>query len=144
MPEQQLIALTADIVAAHLTHNKVAVGDVPDLIQQVHGALSALGKSVPKPTEAKVPAVSLRASIRPEYLICLECGRKQKTLKRHLQSAHGMTPQQYRAEYSLASSYPMVAPRYSERRSALAQSLGLGRKKGENLEAYVRPEPVEN
>jgi predicted transcriptional regulator len=131
MPEQQLVALTADIVAAHLTHNKVAVSDVPDLIQQVHGALSTLGKSVPKPAEAKVPAVSLRASVRPEYLVCLECGAKQSSLKRHLQSAHGMTPERYRHEFGLPGTYPMIAPKYSERRSAIARAMGLGRKKAE-------------
>jgi predicted transcriptional regulator len=131
MPEEDLVALTADIVSAHIANNSVAVGDVGNLIQSVHGALAGLGKA---PTtvepERKKPLVSARASIKPDYLVCMECGAHQKTLKRHLAVAHGMTPAQYRAEYGLSASYPMAAPNYSEQRRALAKSLGLGRKGG--------------
>ena len=125
----QLITLTADIVAAHVSNNSVAVGDVGALVQRVHEALSSLGGEREQEKQEKVPVVSVRASIKPDYLVCMECGRKQKTLKRHLQNAHGMTPDQYREDYGLPKSYPMTAPSYSERRSAMAKELGLGRKR---------------
>lgn len=132
MEKQELVTLTADIVAAHVTNNRVAVGDLGHLIQSVHGALSALGV---QPGEAepekKKALVSVRASIKPDYLVCMECGSKQKMLKRHLMTAHEMTPQQYRADYGLLRDYPMVAPNYSEQRRALAHSIGLGRKRPE-------------
>lgn len=128
---EQLIDLTADIVAAHLANNTVAVGDVANLIQQVHGALSGLGAPADVTPQEKVPVVSVRASIKPDYLVCMECGSKQKTLKRHLQAAHGMAPDQYRKDYGLPNDYPMVAPEYSERRSGMAKARGFGRKKGE-------------
>lgn len=133
MSDEQLVTLTADIVSAHLTKNIVAVGDVPNLIQQVHGALSKLGTAAPEEPSAKTPAVSARASIKPDYLICMECGNKQKTLKRHLQVAHGMTPEQYRSDYGLPPSYPMTAANYSETRRNLAHAAGLGRKGREAL-----------
>jgi predicted transcriptional regulator len=126
----QLIELTADIVAAHVSNNNVAVGDVANLVQRVHGALSGLGQSQAEPEEQKkVPVVSIRASIKPDYIVCMECGRKQRTLKRHLQSAHGMTPDQYRQDYGLPREYPMTAPSYSQQRQEMARSIGLGRKR---------------
>ena len=128
MKNEQLIELTADIVSAHVANNTVSVGDVANLVQRVHEALAALGTPVPEPQQEKTPVVSVRASIKPEYLVCMECGRKQKTLKRHLQNAHGMTPDQYRADYGLPRDYPMVAPDYSKRRSEMAQAIGLGRR----------------
>jgi predicted transcriptional regulator len=127
--DAQLVELTADIVAAHLANNKVAVGDVATLIQQVHSALAGIGKPATEAQEPKLAVVSVRASIKPDYLVCMECGQRQKTLKRHLQAAHGMTPDQYRADYGLPSDYPMVARNYSERRSGMAKAIGLGRKK---------------
>ena len=125
-----LIELTADIVSAHVSNNHVALGDVATLVGQVHQALSRLGQ-MPEdaPPPMKTPVVSARASVRAEYLVCMECGKKQKTLKRHLQTAHQMTPEQYRADYSLSKDYPMVAPDYSKRRSEMAQSIGLGRQR---------------
>jgi predicted transcriptional regulator len=123
-----LTELTADIVAAHVSHNIVAVGDVADLIQRVHEALSSVGESGEPAVAGKTPVVSVRASVKPDYIVCMECGRKQKTLRRHLQSAHGMTPWQYRTDYGLPESYPMVAPNYSEKRRELAKTIGLGRK----------------
>lgn len=127
----QLIELTADIVAAHVANNTVAVGDVATLVQRVHEALTGLDKPAPEPEpEKKTPAVSIRASIKPDYLVCMECGRKQKTLKRHLQSAHNMTPDQYRTDYGLPRDYPMVAPEYSKKRSEMANAIGLGRRRG--------------
>ena len=137
MQNQQLIELTADIVSAHLASNTVAVGDVPNLIHRVHETLAGLGQAAAEALEAKSPVVSVRASLKPDYLICMECGKKQTTLKRHLQSAHQMTPAQYRADYGLPQDYPMVAPNYSERRSTLAKTLGLGRKKAE-----AQPKPA--
>jgi predicted transcriptional regulator len=130
MDKEQLVTLTADIVAAHVANNTIAVGDVPALVQQVYGALASLGDEAPAPVEEKQPVVSVKASIKPDYIVCMECGRKQKTLKRHLQTAHGMSPQQYRDDYGLPRDYPMVAPNYSKRRSEMAQSIGLGRKPG--------------
>ena len=135
MDKEQLVTLTADIVAAHVANNVISVGDVPALVQQVYGALAGLGEEAPAPVEEKQPVVSVKASIKPDYIVCMECGRKQKTLKRHLQTAHGMTPQQYREDYGLPRDYPMVAPNYSKRRSEMAQSIGLGRKPGETKAA---------
>ncbi|HEV2748739.1 MAG TPA: MucR family transcriptional regulator [Allosphingosinicella sp.] len=135
MEQETLLALTADIVAAHVANNTVSVGDLPELVKRVHGALAGLGQSEPEPAQEKVPVVSVRASIKPDYLVCMECGRRQKTLKRHLQTAHGMTPAQYRADYGLPSSYPMVAPEYSKRRSEMANAIGLGRKRGKSRAA---------
>lgn len=131
MQEEDLVTLTADIVSAHVANNNVAVGDLPNLIQSVHGALAALGQPATEPEpERKKALVSARASIKPDFLVCMECGARQKTLKRHLAVAHGMTPDQYRADHGLPASYPMTAPNYSEQRRALAKTIGLGRKGG--------------
>jgi predicted transcriptional regulator len=131
MENEQLVQLTADIVAAHVANNNVAVGDVGNLVQRVYEALSVLDKPAATPEAAeKTPVVSVRSSIKPEYIICMECGAKQRMLKRHLMTAHSMTPDQYRTDYGLPREYPMVAPNYSEQRRALAHSIGLGRKKG--------------
>ena len=131
MQEEDLVTLAADIVSAHVANNKVAIGDISNLILSVHGALAGLNEApTQEGPERKKALVSVRASIKPDHLVCMECGRKQKTLKRHLATAHGMTPDQYRADYGLPASYPMVAPNYSEQRRALAKSLGLGRKTG--------------
>jgi predicted transcriptional regulator len=130
MENEQLVQLTADIVAAHVANNNVAVGDVGNLVQRVYEALSVLDRPAAEPEAAeKTPVVSVRSSIKPEYIICMECGAKQRMLKRHLMTAHSMTPDQYRADYGLPREYPMVAPNYSEQRRALAHSIGLGRKK---------------
>lgn len=132
MESQQLIELTAEIVAAHVANNRVALGDVAELVVQVHSALAALGTQPEEPPEEKpaVPAVSVRSSINPDYLVCLACGRKQKTLKRHLATAHQLDPQQYRAQYGLPREYPMVAPSYAQQRREMAVAIGLGRKPG--------------
>jgi predicted transcriptional regulator len=128
MKNEQLVELTADIVSAHVANNTVSVSDVANLVQRVHEALSSLGVPAAEPQQEKTPVVSIRASIKPDYLVCMECGRKQKTLKRHLQNAHGMSPDQYRTDYGLPRDYPMVAPEYSKKRSEMAQAIGLGRK----------------
>jgi predicted transcriptional regulator len=130
MEENNLLALTADIVSAHVSNNTVAVGDVGGLVERVHEALAGLGTApAQEPPEAKVPVVSVRASVKPDYIVCMECGRKQKTLRRHLQNAHGMTPAQYRSDYGLPDTYPMTSPNYSEQRRSMAKEFGLGRKK---------------
>jgi predicted transcriptional regulator len=130
--KMQLIELTADIVAAHVSNNSVAVGDVANLVERVHGALAGLGQSEAEPEEQKkVAVVSIRASIKPDYIVCMECGKRQRTLKRHLQSAHGMTPDQYRRDYGLPREYPMTAPSYSQQRQDMARAIGLGRKRQE-------------
>ncbi len=128
MDEQEtLVTLTADIVAAHVSHNVVAVSDLPLLIQTVHGALTGLGETAEPEVEQK-PAVSIRASVKPDYIVCLEDGRKLKMLRRHLMTRYGMTPDDYRAKWNLPADYPMVAPNYAEQRSALAKKIGLGTK----------------
>jgi predicted transcriptional regulator len=128
MENKTLLTLTADIISAHVANNQVSPGDVPGLVQRVHSALASLGEPAEPTAEPKVPVVSVRASVRPDHLVCMECGKKQKMLKRHLLTAHGMTPEQYRDDYGLSASYPMVAADYSERRRTLARESGLGRK----------------
>jgi predicted transcriptional regulator len=129
METEDLVSLTADIVVAHIGNNNLPIGDLGKLIQNVHGALAALQESsAPAEPEKKKGLVSVRASIRPDHLVCLPCGSRQKMLKRHLATAHGLTPDQYRADYGLPATYPMVAPDYSEQRRAIAHSIGLGRK----------------
>lgn len=125
---ETLVTLTADIVAAHVSNNNVAVSDIPLIIRSVHEALSGLGnKSAPEP-EPPQPAVSVRTSVKPDHIVCLEDGKKMKMLRRHLATDHGMTPDEYRAKWNLAKDYPMVAPNYAEKRRELAKSIGLGTK----------------
>ncbi len=128
--QETLITLTADIVAAHVSNNSVSVSDLPTLIANVHGALSGLGVRPAVAEVAPEPAVSVRASIKPDYLVCLEDGKKLKMLKRHLMTHYGMTPDDYRAKWGLPKDYPMVAPNYAEQRRSLAVKIGLGRKPG--------------
>lgn len=121
-----LIALTADIVAAHVSNNSVAVSDLPLLINNVHNAMASLGTR-PQPEVVKQePAVSVRASIKPDHIVCLEDGKKLKMLKRHLMTHYKMTPDDYRAKWGLPNDYPMVAPNYAEQRRTLAKKIGLG------------------
>ncbi len=128
--QEAMITLTADIVAAHVSNNSVAVNDLPTLISNVHGALIGLTGPAPVVAEAKQePAVSIRASIKPDYVVCLEDGKKLKMLKRHLMTHYNMTPDQYRAKWGLPADYPMVAPNYAEQRRTLAKSIGLGTKR---------------
>ena len=127
---ETLITLTSDIVAAHVSNNNVAVEDVASLITNVYGALSGLGGEDDGQEEPPEPAVSVRASVKPDYLICLEDGKKLKMLKRHLMTHYNMTPDEYRARWNLPADYPMVAPNYAEKRRELAKKIGLGRKPG--------------
>ena len=126
-PTDTLITLTADIVAAHVSKNSVAVNDLPTLINNVHSALSGLVGGAGKPDAKKQePAVSIRASVKPDYVVCLEDGKKLKMLKRHLMTHYNMTPDEYRQKWGLGPDYPMVAPNYAEQRRSLAKSIGLG------------------
>ena len=124
--QDTLIALTADIVAAHVSNNSVAVADLPILISNVHGALTGLGNPTEQPELRQEPAVSVRSSIKPDFIVCLEDGKKLKMLKRHLMTHYQMTPEQYRAKWNLPADYPMVAPNYAEQRRTLAKKIGLG------------------
>ena len=126
---ETLITLTADIVSAHVSNNSVAVSDLPTLIQNVHDALAGLGEPAAEPEAKQEPAVSVRASIKPDYIVCLEDGKKLKMLKRHLMTHYQMTPEQYRAKWNLPADYPMVAPNYAEQRRSLAKKIGLGTKR---------------
>ena len=128
--QDTLLALTADIVAAHVSNNSVSVNDVPNLIQNVHQSLSSIAAGSSASEAKPEPKVSIRASIKPDYIVCLEDGKKQKMLKRHLMTNHGMTPSEYRAKWGLPPDYPMVASNYAEKRRALAKAIGLGTKGG--------------
>ena len=127
--QDTLLALTADIVSAHVSNNSVAVSDLPLLISNVHNALSGLGPRAEEPAPKPEPAVSIRSSIKPDYVVCLEDGKKLKMLKRHLMTHYNLTPDQYRQRWGLASDYPMVAPNYAEQRRTLAKAIGLGTKR---------------
>jgi predicted transcriptional regulator len=127
---ETLITLTADIVAAHVSNNSVSVADIPALISNVHSALSGLSGSAPVVEIKQEPAVSIRSSVKQDYIVCLEDGKKLKMLKRHLMTHYGMTPDDYRAKWDLPKDYPMVAPAYAEKRRSLAVSIGLGRQPG--------------
>jgi predicted transcriptional regulator len=131
---ETLITLTADIVAAHVSNNSVSVNDLPTLISNVHGALAGLNSGTaaaaePAAAEKRQPAVSVRSSIKNDHVVCLYDGKKMKMLKRHLMTDHGVTPAEYREEFGLPASYPMVAPAYAEQRRTLAKSIGLGTKR---------------
>jgi predicted transcriptional regulator len=138
-PNDTLITLTADIVAAHVSNNSVSVGDVASLIANVHAALSGLGASATPEAPRQEPAVSIRSSVKPDYIVCLEDGKKLKMLKRHLMTHYQMTPDDYRAKWGLPSDYPMVAPSYAATRKELALKIGLGRKPGETVKKAATP-----
>jgi len=127
--EDTLLTLTADIVAAHVSNNSVAVNDLPNLIQNVHSALSGIAGSNVAAEPKPEPKVSIRSSIKPDYIVCLEDGKKLKMLKRHLMTHYNMTPNEYRQKWGLSADYPMVAPNYAEQRRKLAKSIGLGTKR---------------
>ena len=128
--EQELVGLSAMIVAAYVAHNNVPRGDLASLIAGTHAALAGLGAEVvaEAPAVPLVPAISIKKSITPDAIVCLEDGKPFKSLKRHIGSKYGLTPDQYRAKWKLPPDYPMVAPNYAEARSQLAKSSGLGRK----------------
>ncbi len=125
--KSEIIEMTADIVSAYVGNNTIATADLPGLIQSIHRALTSVSGGVePVEVAPKEPAVPVRRSVTPEYLICLEDGRKFKSLKRHLRTKYNMSPEEYRAKWGLAKDYPMVAPNYAKARSELAKQMGLG------------------
>jgi predicted transcriptional regulator len=124
------IELAADIVSAYVSNNSVPTGDLPGLISEVHLALAKVGNGAAEaPAEAQKPAVSIKKSVTPDYIICLEDGKKFKSLKRHLRTQYNLTPEQYREKWGLAPDYPMVAPNYAKARSDLAKEMGLGQQR---------------
>ncbi len=137
MPENEqssgLLQHTSTIVAAHVANNPIAAAELPSVIVTVHQALATLGpeEPAPKPT----PAVPIKRSVTPDYIICLEDGKKQKMLKRHLKTAHSMSPDEYRKRWGLPRDYPLVSPNYAKQRSALAKKIGLGRTPGTKMKA---------
>jgi predicted transcriptional regulator len=123
----EVLALTAEIVSSHVSNNATGQENLPELIQSVFDKLTALAGDEPAPTEL-TPAVPIKKSVTDDYIVCLEDGKKLKMLKRHLMTAYGMTPEEYRGKWGLKADYPMVAPNYSKRRQELAKKIGLGRK----------------
>lgn len=127
-----MLRMAVDIVAAYVSNNSVAANQVPEVISTVFSSLTAIdGAASEPPAEPAKPAVSIRRSVTPDYIICLEDGKKLKMLKRHLRASYNMTPDEYRAKWGLAADYPMVAPNYAAQRSEFAKKIGLGRKKGQ-------------
>ena len=125
------LEMVSKIVSAYVSKNSLPPGDLPHLIKTVHEALKSPGQAVAKPE----PAVSIKQSVKPEYIVCLDDGKKLKMLKRHLRTAYNMSPDEYRKKWGLPSDYPMVAPNYSKQRSELAKNIGLGRKAGSKVKA---------
>jgi predicted transcriptional regulator len=124
------IEVATEIVSAYVSNNSVSTSDLPLLISEVYGALSRLSNtSIEAPTEAPKPAVTVKKSVTPDYIVCLEDGKKFKSLKRHLRTQYNMTPEEYREKWGLAADYPMVAPKYAEARSQLAKKMGLGQQR---------------
>ena len=132
-PSAELLELTTKIVAAHVSHNAMPAADLPRLIATVHETLATVGpeEAAPRPE----PAVSIKQSVKPEYIVCLDDGKKLKMLKRHLRSAYNMSPDEYRQRWGLPADYPMVAPKYAAVRSELAKKIWLGRKAGSKMKA---------
>jgi len=138
------IELTADVVAAYVKNNPVPVSALPDLIASVAASLNGLvnGAAPAQVVEPQKPAVPIKKSVTPDYIISLEDGKRFKSLKRHLKTSYGMTPDEYRTKWNLPSDYPMVAPNYSASRSALAKTMGLGRKPGTEATTKTKPTPT--
>lgn len=130
MDRSELLALTSEIVSAHVSNNAVSGADLPNLISNVFDSLGSLAHPADPEPEPLKPAVSIKKSVTDEYLVCLEDGKKLKMLKRHLSTSYDMTPEDYRAKWGLPSDYPMVAPAYARKRQELAKKIGLGRKPG--------------
>jgi predicted transcriptional regulator len=127
----ELLRMTTEVVAAYVGKNAVPTGQISDVISLVYSSLSQLnGHSAPASSEPLRPAVAVRRSVTPDYIVCLEDGKKLKMLKRHLRTTYGMTPEEYRAKWGLPPDYPMVAPNYAEQRSMFAKKIGLGRSPG--------------
>ncbi|MCM8735021.1 MucR family transcriptional regulator [Azospirillum sp. A1-3] len=125
-PSNALLSLTTEIVAAHVSNNTVSLTDLPTLIEQVYKSLANVGTEPVVAEERPQPAVPIKKSVTPDYIVCLEDGKKLKMLKRHLKTAYNMTPEEYRDRWGLPTDYPMVAPNYARQRSSLAKQIGLG------------------
>jgi len=125
---EELLALTSEIVASYVGNNTLPAHDIPGVIDQVYKSLSNVGQENPLFADRPKPAVPIKKSVMPDYIVCLEDGKKLKMLKRHLNTAYGMSPDEYRARWGLPADYPMVAPNYAKRRSALAKDIGLGKR----------------
>ena len=134
----EMLRMAVDIVAAYVGNNSVPTTQVPEVLNAVYTSLSALGDANNGPAQTLRPAVTVRRSITPDYLICLEDGKQLKMLKRHLRAVYGLSPEEYRAKWSLAPDYPMVAPNYAKQRSNFAKQIGLGRKKGEKVGSHKK------
>ena len=129
----EILRMSVQIVAAYVGKNAVAANDIPDVIDTVYRSLSALDRDGPRvATEPPKPAINVRHSVTPDYIVCLEDGKKLKMLKRHLRAVYDMTPEEYRLKWGLPADYPMVAPNYAAKRSEFAKRIGLGRKKGQD------------
>ncbi|NIA72152.1 MucR family transcriptional regulator [Pelagibius litoralis] len=124
--QSELLSLTTNIVAAHVSNNSVALGDLPMIIRDVYETLSNVGTTREREPERPSPAVPIKKSVTPDYIVCLEDGKKLKMLKRHLKTAYDMSPEDYRERWGLPADYPMVAPNYAKQRSKLAKQIGLG------------------
>ena len=134
IPQSDVLRMAVDIVSAYVANNPVAANEVSHVINTVYGALNSLnGQGAMGGGEPPKPAVSIRRSVTPDYIICLEDGKKLKMLKRHLRAAYNMTPDEYRVKWNLPADYPMVAPNYARQRSNFAKKIGLGRKKGQKM-----------
>ncbi len=135
---EELLVLTSDIVSAHVSHNAVTTAELPTLIRATFDALQKLGEPAAPDAPAQQPAVSIRASVKPDYLVCLEDGKKVTMLKRYLRTKYDMSPDDYRTKWGLPRDYPMAAPNYTEKRRSLAHSIGLGqRKAAKNMDGVV-------
>jgi predicted transcriptional regulator len=136
LADDELLRMTADVVAAYVSNNPLPTAQLAEVINAVYGSLRGLEGRIAEPAaEPLKPAVPVRKSITPDYLVCLEDGKKLKMLKRHLRSTYNLTPDEYRAKWGLAPDYPMVAPRYAEQRSEFAKKIGLGRGAGRQAQA---------
>lgn len=128
----EILRMAVDVVAAYLSNNQLPAGQIPEVIDTVFRSLSTLdGSAAEAKPEHQKPAIAVRRSVTPEYIVCLEDGKKLKMLKRHLRTTYNMTPEEYRAKWNLSPDYPMVAPNYAKQRSEFAKKIGLGRKPGE-------------
>jgi predicted transcriptional regulator len=134
LDQKEVLRMAVDIVAAYVGNNAVPANQVPEVINTIYNSLTSLQAGQPEaPMEPLKPAVSVRRSVTPEYIICLEDGKKLKMLKRHLRAAYNMTPDEYRTKWGLPPDYPMVAPNYAAQRSEFAKKIGLGRRRGEKV-----------
>lgn len=127
IPSADLLRLTAEVVASYVRNNPLPTAELPNVITAIHGSLSALDGGDHPQAEPQKPAVPIRKSVMPDYIVCLDDGKKLKMLKRHLRTTYNMTPEEYRAKWGLAPDYPMVAPNYAKQRSEFAKQIGLGR-----------------